>query len=461
MDIANDAFSKASFGHSVIPGPASWTQSKRRISPSAPELRSHLETMRDAWQASNWDAVIAEADKLLAISPSHANALKMRLRAAINTGQLDKVAQSAVAAAETHPSTAFMAAKKLLSGQQVEDAAKVLIAIRHADSGTIEGFDDITTRVGNNLVKAAAEFERAGDQDGYRRVLRLGNTVAPADPVLRKRIIALRNAVVDQAKQADLEQDPAGFAAAWEQVLKVDPRHPTATKRLATAAERTGTPERALELWSRLLDIDPTDQAAAKRLARAAGQAELEYTGLVTLYQAGLAAPDVDYVNRLILRVRRASKLALRGGEARKAALHLALLAKVGQDDDELQLLRRKVAAILSKELSSHRREKRPAEAAEVAYLLLQIDPENVPALTAVAHHLYQTHAFTDSANYYQRVLELKPDSATHWLHLARASHRAGDLATASAAVTRSRELAPDNSASKNLEGLLNLKLAS
>ncbi len=456
MDISN-----ASFGHSVIPGPASWTQPKRRMSPSAPELRGHLDAMRDAWQASNWDVVIAEADNLLAISPGHANALKMRLRAAINAGQLDQVAQSAVDAAEAHPATAFLAAKKLLSNQQVEDAAKVLIAIRHADAGGIEGFDEIAARVGANLAKAAVELERMGDQDGYRRVLRLGNAVAPADPILRKRIIALRNDVVDQAKQADLEQDPAAFATAWEQVLKVDPRHPTATKRLATAAERTGTPERALELWSRLLDIDPTDQVAAKRLARAAGQAEREYAGLATLYQAGLAAPEVDYVSRLIQRVRRAGKLALRGGEARQAALHLALLAKVGQDDDELQLLRRKVAAILSKELSAHRREKRPAEAAEVAYLLLQIDPVNVPALTAVAHHLYQTHAFADSVNYYQRVLELKPDSATHWLHLARASHRAGDLATAASAVARSRELAPDNSASKNLQGLLSLKLAS
>jgi len=129
MDIANDAFSKASFGHSVIPGPASWTQAKRRMSPSAPELRNHLETMRNAWQASNWDAVIAEADKLLAISPSHANALKMRLRAAINAGQLDKVAQSAIAAAEAHPSTAFLAAKKLLSSQQVEDAVGRQVAV--------------------------------------------------------------------------------------------------------------------------------------------------------------------------------------------------------------------------------------------------------------------------------------------------------------------------------------------
>ncbi|WP_448951196.1 hypothetical protein [Labrys neptuniae] len=461
MDIANGALSTASFGQSVIPGPASWTQSKRRISPSAPELRNHLEAMRDAWQASNWDGVIAAADELLALSPGHANALKMRLRAAISAGQLDKVAQSAVAAAGAHPATAFMAAKKLLSGQQVEDAANVLIAIRHADAAEIDGFDEIAARVGSNLGRAASEAERGGDQNGYRRLLRLGTTVAPADAVLRKRAAALRADVVEKAKRADLDQDPAGFIAAWDQVLSVDPRHPTAIKRLATAAERGGVPERALELWARLLEVDPTDQVAAKRLARAAGQAELEHVGLATLYHAGLAAPDVDYVARLVQRVRRAGKLALRGGEAREAALHLALLAKVGQDDDELQLLRRKVAAILSKELSAHRREKRPAEAAETAHLLLQIDQENVPALTAVAHHLYQTHAFTDSANYYQRVIELKPDSATHWLHLARASHRAGDLSTAASAVARSRELAPDNSASKNLQGLLNLKLAS
>ncbi|QEN85049.1 tetratricopeptide repeat protein [Labrys sp. KNU-23] len=461
MDVATTNISTTSSNDRVVPGPASWGQPGRRPAPSASELRNHLEAVRDAWQSSDWEGVIAAANDLLTLSPNHASVLKMRLRAAISAGLLDKVAQSAIAAADAHPSTAFIAAKKLLSGHQVESAAKVLVAIRHADAGDIDGFDEIAKRIASNLGKSAADLERGGDQEGYRRVLRLGIAVAPTDSTLRRRFSALRSDVVERAKQADFEHDPTGFVAAWEHVLNVDPEHPTAIKRLATAAERSGDATRALHLWTRLLEADPTDTKMVKRVARTAGQAEREYEGLAVLHQVGVASADGDYVPRLIHRVRRAGKLALRGGEARKAALHLALLAKVGQDDDELQVLRRKVSAVLSKELSAHRREKRPADAAEVAYLLLQIAPQNVPALTAVAHHLYQTHAFTDSANYYQRVLELKPDSATHWLHLARASHRAGDLATAASAVARSRELEPSNSASKNLQSLLDLNLAN
>lgn len=439
---------------------ASQGEGLRPLPTSTSETRTCLAAMRDAWRRADWNEVIIQADALLKMWPGHTDALKMRLKAAINAGRLDIAAEAAIAAAEEHPLPAFIAAKKLISGRQPEAAAHVLIALRQTGSGTaLDGWDDITAKAAANLVKLAGQARSAGDGEGYRQLLGLGVAVTPENAALRKRADTLRAETVEQAKRVDFEKDPQEFVAAWERVLKVDPKHVTAIKRLATAAEKSDDAGRAMEFWARLLDVDLTNTVAAQRLARAASRSGREHEGLVTLYDAGLAAPGSEHIARLTHKVRSACKLAVRGGDDLTAAHHLVLLLQVEQGDEELEVLRRKVLSLLNKELSAFRKAEQPGSAAAVAARLLQLDPHNVPALTAVARYLYQSRDFAEAANYYQRLTDATPDSAVNWLHLARARHRAGDLRGASNAVAQSRSLAPDNSASENLDRLLKSKL--
>ena len=426
---------------------------------SGSDVRGGLMAIREAWRRADWASVIAGAEALLKISPQHPDALKMQLKAAVNSGRLDVAAQAAVAVAEEQPSVAFLAARKLIGARDWETAAAVLVALRQAGFGEADGWDTAVAKVAFNLLKSATQARTDGDDERYRHLLRLGVAVEPDNALLRRKMDALRAELVEQARAQEFEKDPEGFVAAWERVLDMDQRHVTAIKRLAGAAEKTGDQHRAMVFWARLLEIDLTNTAAAQRLARAAGRSGREHDALAVLHEAGLATPDGEHVAHLVHKVRGACKLAFRAGDALGAAHHLALLFEVGETGEEMETLRRKVVSVLSRELKAFRRGEPSADPVTAATLLLRLDPANVAALTALARHLYQARDFVDAGRYYQRLTEAAPDVAVNWLHLARARHRAGDLQGAFAAVSQSRALAPGDGAAENLATLLRTKL--
>jgi len=269
---------------------------------------------------------------------------------------------------------------------------------------------------------------------------------------------SLRYALIAHARTFDPSSNPTAFVAAWEDVLSIDPNNGAALKYLAIAAEQRLDYTGAIFFWSRKLELDRADAVAAKRMARAAMRAGLENEALGCLHRNDLISLDIDHVAQLARRTYRAAKFALRSADVHQAAMLLVLLLRIEYMEDDLPKLFKRVSSMLSRELDTQRREKRVAEAAETADLLLKLEPENLKALVALGHHAYQSQAFAVAVDFYSRLVELQSDSSAYWLYLARARHKTGDLAKAGAAVVRSLELDPGNASGKKLQDILRMK---
>jgi Tfp pilus assembly protein PilF len=231
-----------------------------------------------------------------------------------------------------------MAAERLLQKTLQRDPglvpAQTALAYTRLAQGRIaeaaRGFEDVLRRRTDYVpavAGAAQAAQRAGDAEGALRLYRRAQSLAPEDPLLRRRLAEVRLQVTEklvagaraalQAGHADeaVEQYRAALEAAPEvaglrlelaaalaergdragavEVLQGDPTQDRQVLlRLGQLLQEMKDPDRALEAYRRLLARDPHDEEALRR-SQELRQA-LELSQMPEEYRAIAAAPRIS-----------------------------------------------------------------------------------------------------------------------------------------------------------------------
>jgi tetratricopeptide (TPR) repeat protein len=406
------------------------------------ELRDYKTLVRAAWRARDFNAVAAVADKLLDKAPKTIDVARMRVKALLLLGRAQEAGNAVLPIAVAEPRLALTVAGALVKAHELDAAARIVIALRKAGADAPDNFHALAGKVASLLLAAGDAAEKSGAADKALTAFLLGAAADPANVALQRKVAALRAAARNMAKDVDFEKDAAAYVAAWKNLLALDATNVNAMKRLAVAAEKAGDHAAALEMWGRVMDCDPSIVAAPARVARAALRCGKEYDALLLLERLKRLGDAGDYADHLRRKVAAAGKALLRDSDGFGASYSIALIMRTGAGDEETNLLARKTLALLKGDAKRALRGRDTAGAATIASRMLEFEPANALALSAVARYAYLMQDFAAAASYYDRLTAAEPDNARHWLALSRARSRAGDAEGAQAAQQRANALA-------------------
>jgi Tfp pilus assembly protein PilF len=100
----------------------------------------------------------------------------------------------------------------------------------------------------------------------------------PADPIRISAAPQKANPLFEQAYQAFNNGDIDLAQAAWQKILRADPKNGDALHGLAAVAQRRGQPDRAADYFLRAIEADPKDALAISGLIALRGQADAQQT---------------------------------------------------------------------------------------------------------------------------------------------------------------------------------------
>ncbi|HYO97741.1 MAG TPA: tetratricopeptide repeat protein, partial [Polyangiaceae bacterium] len=248
--------------------------------------------------------------------------------------------------------------------------------------------------------------------------------------------------------------DPDNARALYERVVSEDPSHTKAVLRLSKLYESNADFERLL----RLLEQSVVAQQGDERLQTLCKIAELRATKLGEDMQAQRGFEHVleqqpDHLEAL----RGLERLLTKAGRFKELLENLERQVELSLTPRQTIGLLERIAGIHEQEFLSH------GEAARAFERVIELDPGNEAALTALSRHYRSSERWDDLARVYERHLKLTSDASIRVaLLLARARLFAEELAlpeSALAAYQALLELEPEHP--QALEAVARLRVSS
>lgn len=213
--------------------------------------------------------------------------------------------------------------------------------------------------------------------------------------------------VIRELIQKGLTEQQAGRLSLaksfYEQVLRLEPRHPDALNLLGVLALQAGDPQQAAALIGKAIEVQPGNPGLHANLA----QVYLESRRAVEAHDAFRRAANLDPRNPQFT-VGAAVCLALQGKNAEAEGL----MRRVLQDHPGYSLGWYNLGNLL-------RDHGRHVEAMEIYQRAIRVDPSLADAHNELGRLLHQAHQFDEAEQAYRKRLALEPDSAPGSINLA------------------------------------------
>jgi tetratricopeptide (TPR) repeat protein len=255
-------------------------------------------------------------------------------------------------------------------------------------------------------------------------------------------------AVINDLIRKGLTEQQAGRLASaktiYEQVLKIEPRHPDALNLLGVIALQCSRPEEAAGLIGRAIDARPSNPGFHANLA----QAYLAVRRIADAEEAFRRAAVLDPRNPQFA-VGAAVCLAEQGlaAEAERD------LRSVAQRHPDYPLAWLNLGNVL-------RRQQRYEEAAQSYRQVIQLDPSFADAHNELGGILHLTHRFDEAEQAYRQFLALQPRSEAGHINLASLLIDRGRFADAAGLCRRGIETRPGPQGAAVLHQLLGITRA-
>lgn len=380
-----------------------------------------VEAARCLLRARQPEGSLALAETVLAREPGDTVALAVKAEALRMLGRLEELPAVAEALAATTPEAALAVMQWIIAAGRGDGLARIARTVCAAPGGVPEPYRDDVCR----QLRAAAEHTLAQQEwETGAEALRALLAFAPGDREAARTLSRLRSRWLGPARSALQAGDVDGAAEAYERVLRIDPDEIRTLREAASAAEKRGAWERAVDLWRQVDRAGGADSATLARSARAAELAGREEQALAWFRRALDADPDhpklrastASLTRRLAKRAR-----ALESEGAVDEALRLAgiVLAAEPQDTICTRLVRRggaQLAGQLRQAVALGDIGRQEA----LATRLLALDPHRFDALRVLSKVRLADGRLGEAAELLRRLTAIQTDVAAHWIKLGR-----------------------------------------
>lgn len=385
------------------------------------------------------------ADAALAREPESAAALGLKTECLRRLDDLPALAAVLVQMAPLNPSLAMANLAHLIAADLLPQAAEILIA---ASKAGLAGQDEAALRA--DLVRGLTEQAVAAEKAGDGAVaLRAWKALRALEPENKKAYLALRDVVgsfIAEGRSRAAEGDFAGAVAALRNGLALDDANARLLRELAAMLERTEDWAAATATWLTLADRAGGSEAVVRGVRNALRAEQLEtaldlYARLPEEDKAELSGNIASGVKRLV----KSMRADFDAGDHRAAAVKARAILRFEPENGAAERIREKLVSVLAKAMRQAADED-PAAQLALGRRVLELDPDHTEAHRAIGkiHAANQNHA--DARATYQRLTELEPEEARHWVKLAVACRGLGQHEACFAAASKASALDPANS---------------
>ncbi|WP_279356258.1 tetratricopeptide repeat protein [Methylobacterium indicum] len=380
-----------------------------------------VEAARCLLRARQPEGSLALAEAVLAREPGDPVALAVKAEALRMLGRLESLPAVAEALAATTPEAALAVMQWIIAAGRGDGLARIARTVCAAPGGVPEPYRDDVCR----QLRAAAEHTLAQQEwETGAEALRALLAFAPGDREAARALSRLKSRWLAPARSALQAGDVAGAAEAYERALRIDPDEIRTLREAASAAEKCGAWDRAVDLWRQVDRAGGADSSTLARGARAAELAGREEQALAWFRRALDADPGnakarastASLARRLAKRAR-----ALEAEGEVDEALRLAgiVLAADPQDAVCTRLVRRG-GAHLAGQLRQAVALGDAGRQEVLATRLLALDPQRFDALRVLSKARLADGRFGEAADLLRRLTAVQSDVAAHWIKLGR-----------------------------------------